>query len=135
MIVDYSSLKKALDLKRVGLGGHDWGSHAVQVLAGSSYQGKSISIQTDTETKHAFLFLSPLGPAKHTGFAWNSFAKIKHPSLHVTGSQDHYDENHDFKWRMLPYTESKSANCQLAVFSECDSTFGGLTTNQIQNEL
>jgi predicted dienelactone hydrolase len=81
-------LKNKLDPSRVGMAGHSFGAFTTLAVAGQVFigpGGKEISF-ADSRVKAAIAMSSPVVARKDT--LDQSFAKIKIPMLHMTGTED-----------------------------------------------
>jgi predicted dienelactone hydrolase len=83
-----SPLKNRLDLARIGMAGHSFGSFTTLAIAGQVFiglGGREISF-ADPRVKAAVAMSSPVPARKDT--LDRAFGKIKIPVLHMTGTED-----------------------------------------------
>lgn len=112
-------LKGRLDLARIGMAGHSYGSFTTLAIAGQRYKllGREITL-ADTRVKAAIPMSSPI-PATDREYA---FGKMRMPCLHMTGTLDEVpmltDETPEH--RKVPYQLGRGADRYLLVFTGGD---------------
>jgi predicted dienelactone hydrolase len=109
-------LKGKLDRTRIGMGGHSFGAHTSEVIAGATMsipsQPKPVSL-TDSRPK-AFLLMSPPGIAI-LGLKEDSWSKMSRPFLVMTGTRDLGMEAQPVEWREEVFKKAPPGNKYLAV--------------------
>jgi predicted dienelactone hydrolase len=111
-------LRGRLDLSRVGMSGHSYGSITTLALAGQSFMGGRMSF-ADQRIKAAIAY-SPSKPRR--GNAAEAFASIRVPTFHMTGTEDKnpFDPNEPATTRQEPYRAIATADKFLLVFEGGD---------------
>jgi len=118
-------LKGRLDASRIAVGGHSYGAHTTQLVAGvRPYPFKSFS---DKRIK-AFLLLSPQGAGGL--FRGDSWKDVKRPVLVLTGSEDKSPFEPDKKnatWRLGAYENLPPGDKYLVFIDGAHHGFGGIS--------
>lgn len=111
-------LRGRLDLTRVGMSGHSYGSITTLALAGQSFLGGRMSF-ADQRIKAAIAY-SPSKPRR--GNSAEAFASIRVPTFHMTGTEDKnpFDPNEPATTRQEPYRAIATADKFLIVFEGGD---------------
>lgn len=125
-----SPLKNRLDLARIGMAGHSFGSFTTLAIAGQVFitpGGREISF-ADPRVKAAVAMSSPVPARKDT--LDRAFGKIKIPVLHMTGTEDYspIGETHPEE-RRVPFDHIHGADQFLLTLNGGDHMiFAGRTT-------
>ncbi|MEM7601209.1 MAG: hypothetical protein AAF357_07295, partial [Verrucomicrobiota bacterium] len=123
---DISNLAGRVDYDRVGVGGHSFGAHTAQLIAGtktSSIGGGTQSHEDDRPL--AFVLISPQGRGPQLDEeAWSEFDR---PALVVTGTRDGGRGGQDYTWRLDPYDLSPPGEKYLLFIENAHHGFGGIT--------
>ncbi|MBN2200313.1 MAG: serine hydrolase [Candidatus Aminicenantes bacterium] len=120
-------LKNRLDALRAGVGGHSFGAHTAQLVAGATTAGpEGRESHTDPRPK-AFLLLSPqgIGPAS-AGLDEDSWKGIDRPYIVITGTRDIGRGGQDWQWRLDPFKHAGPGHRYLLVIDDAWHGFGGL---------
>jgi predicted dienelactone hydrolase len=121
------ALAGKLDRKTVGVGGHSFGAHTAQLVAGATTADFDGRMKSHADARPvAFLLLSPQGVGAHSaGLKENSWARVTRPFIVITGTKDFGRKGDDWKWRLHPYQHAPPANKFLLVIDEAWHGFGG----------
>ena len=116
-----SEFSGRLDLQRIGVAGHSFGAHTTLSVAGQIFnprlaRGTSFA---DPRVKAAIPMSAPVPPNRDT--LDESYAKIKIPCLHMTGTKDSSPIG-DTKpeERRLPFDHCKNSDQFLIIFQDGD---------------
>ncbi|OPZ90204.1 MAG: Alpha/beta hydrolase family protein [bacterium ADurb.Bin425] len=125
-------LKGRLDAGRVGIAGHSFGAHTVQVTAGMTIGGNR---QWQDPRPLAFLCISPQGTdlngADQVKVEKSAWQNIERPLMVITGTADSGRNGQPYTWRTEPYTLSKPPHKYLLVFQDAGHNMGGISGNSI----
>ena len=119
------ALKGRLDAERVAVGGHSFGAHTSQLLAGVKPQrGKKTYF--DARVK-AFALLSPQGEGGV--FGKGSWDGVKPPVIVITGSEDKSPLKNDKgpAWRLQVYENMPAGDKYLVYVDGMHHGFGGIS--------
>lgn len=94
-----------MDAEKIGVGGHSFGAHTTQLLAGAVHLHES---HADARIK-AFLLLSGQGSGR-AGLSENSWDKIASPMMVMSGSLDTGAGGEGPQWRMEPYRRAPAGD-------------------------
>ena len=121
------ALRDRLDRRRIGMGGHSYGAHTAQLLAGVKPRFGRHQL-ADPRIK-AFLWLSPQGEGGL--FDERSWEGVRAPVMLISGSKDQSPLNpkHDAEWRLgawhhLPASDSRRI---LVFVDSMHQGFGGIS--------
>ena len=126
----HRSLAEVIDESRIGVGGHEAGAHAAQIISGAAldpavmgpYQSKR------DDRPLAFVFLSPVGASADTAFTSSSFDSITRPALSITGTNV-TPTDVDWRWRLELFKQSPPKN-KFVLFIENAKLDFSVTTNK-----
>jgi len=121
------ALKERLDKERIGMGGHSYGAHTAQLLAGVRPLGGRHKL-ADPRIK-AFVWLSPQGEGGL--FEKRSWEGVKPPVMVISGSRDAspLDPTHTGEWRLGAWRNLPAADgTRILVFVDgMHHGFGGIS--------
>ncbi len=117
-----------MDSTRVGVGGHSYGAHTAQLLAGVTTQtlGQSQPVSHADPRPLAFVMLSAQG----TGEMLNdhSWDNLTRPALFATGSNDDSGRTGDpYTWRLEPFNYSPPGDKYLLFIEGAYHNYGGIS--------
>jgi dienelactone hydrolase len=118
-------LKGEMDKKTIGVGGHSFGAHTAQLVAGTTTVdfGGTRTSHADARPK-AFVLISPQG--KGPQLDDQSWSKLTRPFLLVTGSNDWGRDGDPVDWRLDPYRLAASKTKYLLYIEGAYHDFGGI---------
>jgi predicted dienelactone hydrolase len=114
-------LKYRLDLDRVGVAGHSFGGYTTLAVAGEVFFGLTGNEYSDADprVKAAIAMSAPAPLSKRDLDA--SFAKIKIPIFHMTGTRDDSPIGETkAEDRRIPFDHIKNAREYLVIFKDAD---------------
>lgn len=118
-------LQAPIDRNRIGVGGHSYGAHTSQLLAGAqTLPGPHGSDHSDPRPS-AFLLISPQG--RGSLLHQNSWKQIRRPMMVITGSQDKVRTGEDPETRLDPYDLSAPGQKHLLWIEGATHDFGGIS--------
>lgn len=122
-----AGLEGKLDKSRIGMGGHSFGAHTTQMIAGLSLKSPLAAkpIQLADPRPRAFLMISPQGTGRSTDK--DSWRDITRPAMVITGSKD--DSVRDGKgpeWRLEVYENMPPPDKYLVFIKDAYHGFGGI---------
>jgi predicted dienelactone hydrolase/CubicO group peptidase (beta-lactamase class C family) len=122
------ALAGKLDRTRVGAGGHSYGAHTAQLLAGATTRDAGGRRESHADARpRAFLLLSPQGVGEHAaGLDESSWKDVTRPLLLVTGTKDYGRKGDDWRWRLDPYRYAPPPDKFLLVIEDAWHGFGGI---------
>jgi CubicO group peptidase (beta-lactamase class C family) len=118
-------LKGKMDKRTVGVGGHSFGAHTAQLVAGTTTvaPGGVRTSHADARPK-AFVLISPQGKGPQLDEkSWNALTR---PFLSVTGSQDWGRKGDPADWRLDPFRLASSRSKFLLYIEGAQHDFGGI---------
>ena len=118
-------LKGKLDKKTVGVGGHSFGAHTAQLLAGTTTVdlGGGRTSHADPRPK-AFVLVSPQGKGQQLdGKSWE---EVTRPFISITGSNDWGRNADPVDWRLDPFHLASSTDKYLLYIEGAHHDFGGI---------
>lgn len=116
------ALRGKIDRDRIGVGGHSFGAHTGQLIAGARTRlGQSFK---DPRVK-AVLLISPQG--RGNSFGDNAWKEVTGPLLVITGSRDQSITRTTPKERKEPFTLSPPGDKYLLWIEDGHHGFGGIT--------
>jgi predicted dienelactone hydrolase len=115
------ALSKRLDRSRVGIGGHSYGAHTSQLMAGAKTIVGGPFVE---ERSRAFLLISPQGPGSL--LTKQSWKDIRSPVMVVTGSKDVVRTGDDPETRKAPFEFSAPGDKFLVWIDGANHMFGGI---------
>lgn len=125
---EVEGLAGRIDRGTIGMGGHSFGAHTSQVLAGATLKPllRRRPLTLADPRPRAFLLISPQG----TGATLNreSWREMTRPALVITGSRD--ESQHSGKphtWRLEPFRYSPPDDKYLLFIDGAYHGFGGIT--------
>ena len=114
----------SIDRNRIGVGGHSYGAHTSQLLAGAkTRKNRHGSDHSDPRPK-AFLLISPQGQGGL--LTANSWAAVKRPLMVITGSEDKVRTGDEPKTRLDPYRLSPPGHKHALWIEGAAHNFGGI---------
>lgn len=125
------ALAKVMDPETIAVGGHSFGAHTAQLVAGMTvrrpfnYSNDKRRSMTDMRPK-AFVIISPQG----TGHIIDekSYETLKRPALFVTGSNDKSPVNDKtYDWRLEAYRFAAPGDKYLLFIDGAHHNFGGIS--------
>ncbi len=118
-------LQVPIDKSRIGVGGHSYGAHTAQLLAGArTLPGAHGSDHSDPRPK-AFLLVSPQGRGSMLhGDSWKG---ITRPMMVITGSEDRVRTGEEPETRLDPYDLSAPGSKHLLWIEGATHNFGGIS--------
>ncbi|HCS22480.1 MAG TPA: dienelactone hydrolase family protein [Alphaproteobacteria bacterium] len=123
-------LKGRVDGSKIGIGGHSFGAHTAQLLAGMQVKrllGGGERYDFHEKRAQAFVIVSPQGTSKQVDAA--ALAKIDAPFLMITGTNDSAANNDkDYKWRMEAWNGAPAGpDRYLLLMDGAYHGFGGIS--------
>ena len=120
-------LAAAMDTARIGIAGHSYGAHTVQLLAGATAKAPWSRRQNFQEKRaQAFVMISPQGGGGV--FDAESFRTLKGPALFITGTKDETGRKpHPYTWRLDPFEQSPAGDKTLMLIDGAYHNFGGIS--------
>jgi dienelactone hydrolase len=118
-------LKGKMDKKTIGVGGHSFGAHTAQLVAGTTTVdfGGARTSHSDARPK-AFVLISPQGKGPQLDDqSWNTLTR---PFLSITGSNDWGREGDPVDWRLDPFRLASSKTKHLLYIEGAYHDFGGM---------
>ncbi len=121
-----AGLEGTLDASRIGVGGHSFGAHTAQLLAGATTtEGRGPRESHADARPKAFLLISPQGRGDLLDAS--SWQDVRRPLLVITGTNDTGRGGQPFVWRMDPFSLSPPGDKLLALVVGAWHGFGGIT--------
>jgi len=121
-------LKGKLNRKAIGVGGHSFGAHTAQLLAGATTISNGERQRHEDKRPAAFLLISPQGITQQMGgFDARSWETLTRPFLLITGTNDRGLTGERWEWRLDPYKYARSKEKYLLVIEGAWHGFGGIT--------
>jgi predicted dienelactone hydrolase len=122
-------LRGKLDREAIGVGGHSFGAHTAQLLAGASAVNALTGRRSDWSDPRpkAFVLISPQGIDPNSALGERSWTGMTRPFLLVTGTQDGGRGGQPYTWRLDPFRLSPPGDKYLLVIQDADHGFGGIT--------
>jgi len=120
-------LKGKIDLKRIAVGGHSFGAHTSQLVAGTELTG-FLARNRDFEDKRpiAFIWISPQGTG--TMLRSTAWQNIKRPVLMITGDNDASPiDGKPASWRMEVWEGLPKGDKYLLWVNGAHHGFGGIS--------
>jgi len=137
-----TQFRGTLDVNRIGVGGHSFGSHTAMLIGGAQLargnfancsSGNNDAMRSpfmDARAK-AFLLLSPQGSgraltesADFDQSAWDNFER---PMMIITGTEDTGRRRQDYRWRSEAFRLGAAGDKYLLVIDRGYHGFGGIT--------
>ncbi|MFW5867563.1 MAG: serine hydrolase, partial [Armatimonadota bacterium] len=120
-------LKGKLDETRIGVGGHSFGAHTAQLLAGATTTAPGERQSHADPRPLAFVLLSPQGIGEGSaGLVASSWDDVTRPFLVITGTNDSGRTGVAWEWRLDPHTYAASTEKHLLVIEGAHHGFGGV---------
>ncbi|MBM4089764.1 MAG: hypothetical protein FJ276_10100 [Planctomycetes bacterium] len=122
------ALKGKLDRTVIGVGGHSFGAHTAQLVAGATTVdfGGARTSHADPRPL-AFLLLSPQGIGSHAaGLDAQSWDGVTRPFIVITGTNDIGRKDDDWQWRLDPWKYAPRKDKFLLVIEGAWHGFGGV---------
>ncbi len=122
-----------IERNSIGVGGHSFGAHTAQVLAGTIIGG---SCDLEDQRPRAFVLLSPQGMEE--GFDGrsptdeNSWGRLIRPTMSITGTRDLGRHGEEHSWRFHPFTYSPPGDKYLVVVRDGHHGLGGIAGRHFQ---
>ncbi|GIV09725.1 MAG: hypothetical protein KatS3mg019_1816 [Fimbriimonadales bacterium] len=121
-------LKGKLNRKAIGVGGHSFGAHTTQLLAGATTINNGERKSHGDKRPTAFLLISPQGIGRQMGgLDAQSWETLTRPFLLITGTNDRGLTGESWEWRLDPYKYARSKEKYLLVIEGAWHGFGGIT--------
>lgn len=121
-----AGLKGNMDKQTIGVGGHSFGAHTAQLVAGTTtkdFGGKHTS-HADPRPK-AFVLISPQG--KGPQLDEESWKPVTRPAIIITGSNDLGRNGQPVEWRLDPFKYAPPKDKYLLSIQGAYHGFGGIT--------
>ena len=117
-----------MDHKTIGVGGHSFGAHTAQLLAGAQVTGRNGWNESHADPRpRAFLLLSPQGKGRAgEGLTARSWEEMRRPFMVITGTRDYGRNGEDWEWRTEPFLHAPEGPKYLAVVDGGWHGFGGV---------
>jgi predicted dienelactone hydrolase len=115
-----------MDKQTIGVGGHSFGAHTAQLVAGTTTMSLSgvRSSHTDQRPK-AFVLISPQGKGPMLDEeSWKTMAR---PAIVITGSNDWGRNGQAVEWRLHPFKYAPPQDKYLLFIEGAHHGFGGIT--------
>lgn len=126
--VKVPELKNKLNRKVIGVGGHSFGAHTSQLLAGATSVNDGARKSHTDERPRAFLLISPQGIGRQMGgLDARSWETLTRPFLLITGTNDRGLTGENWEWRLDPYKYARSREKYLLVIKGAWHGFGGIS--------
>lgn len=122
---EVDALKGKMDQRTIGVGGHSFGAHTAQLVAGTTTVdlGGTRTRHADPRPK-AFVMISPQGRGPQLDdTSWNELTR---PFLSITGSRDWGRNREDVDWRLDPFRLAESRDKYLLYVDGAHHDFGGI---------
>lgn len=121
-------LKGKMDKSTIGVGGHSFGAHTAQLVAGTTTvePGRTRTSHADPRPK-AFVLISPQGRGMLLDN--HSWDQLTRPVLTVTGSKDWGRNGDPPDWRLDPYRLAASKQNYLLYIEGAQHGFGGIASH------
>jgi predicted dienelactone hydrolase len=118
-------LEGTMDPKAIGVGGHSFGAHTAQLVAGTATVGLKGERTSHADSRpKAFVLISPQG--KGTLLDDQSWQAVTRPFLSITGSKDWGRKGDPVDWRLAPYRLATSRDKYLLFIEGGHHGFGGI---------
>lgn len=115
-------LSRVGDWSRVGMGGHSFGAHTTQLVAGARPRlGGDLS----DPRPRAFVAISPQGESPL--FPKGSWDGMTRPMLFVSGDNDESPQGQPASWRLDPFQQCPSGQKYLLWVKNAYHNFGGIS--------
>jgi dienelactone hydrolase len=120
-----AGLKGKMDKTSIGVGGHSFGAHTAQLVAGATTLGLGGARSRHADPRpQAFVLISPQGRGPQLDDkSWNDLTR---PFLSVTGSNDWGRNADPVDWRLDPYRFAASPAKYLLYIDGAHHDFGGI---------
>jgi predicted dienelactone hydrolase len=120
------SLEGKMDKKTIGVGGHSFGAHTAQLVAGTTTKSLAgvRSGHADPRPK-AFVLISPQG--KGPMLDEESWKTMTRPAVVITGSNDLGRNGQAVEWRLHPFEYAPPQDKYLLFIEGAHHGFGGIT--------
>ena len=122
------ALDGMLDHRAIGIGGHSFGAHTAQMLAGAvTVQPGGRRVSLEDPRPRAFLMLSPQGTSSGSvGLQKDSWDAVTRPFMVITGTMDFGRHGEPWQWRVEPFEHAPAAQKWLLVIEGAYHGFGGV---------
>lgn len=124
-------LNEYMSLEKLGTGGHSFGAHTTQLIAGTQPRDRFKQTMRDFSDPRpqAFLALSPQGVGK--ALVEESFQGLTRPTMIVTGDNDtSFDGDEQGEWRKQVYDLSPDGERYLLWVNDAYHGLGGVSGAQ-----
>ncbi|HUT93043.1 MAG TPA: alpha/beta fold hydrolase [Thermoguttaceae bacterium] len=114
-----------MDKKTIGVGGHSFGAHTAQLVAGTTTVGFGGARASHIDARpKAFVLISPQGKGPQLDDkSWNELTR---PFLSVTGSNDWGRNGDPVDWRLDPFRLASSKEKYLLYVEDAHHDVGGI---------
>ncbi|MCX7992856.1 MAG: hypothetical protein N2651_04210 [Fimbriimonadales bacterium] len=120
-------LKGRLNRKSIGVGGHSFGAHTSQLLAGATSVSNGMRKSHADKRPVAFLLVSPQGIGRQMGgLDAQSWQTLTRPFMVITGTNDRGLMGEKWEWRLDPWKYARSKEKYLLVIEGAWHGFGGI---------
>jgi len=124
------AIKGRVDAGKIGIGGHSFGAHTAQLLAGMQvkrFMGGGERYDFLEKRAQAFVIVSPQGTSNQIDAA--ALAKMDAPFLMITGTNDNAANNgKDYIWRLEAWNHAPAGpNRYLLLMQGAHHGFGGIS--------
>jgi len=123
---DIPGLGLQMNHRVIGIGGHSFGAHTAQLVAGTTTAFNEQRETQQDRRPQAFLLISPQGTGPGGGLDHLSWQEVTRPFLVITGTNDFGRKGNDWSWRTEPYRYAPSAEKYLVVIEDAYHGFGGV---------
>lgn len=115
-----------VDHAKVGVGGHSFGAHTAQLIAGTTTVEVDGTRQSHADPRPlAFVLISPQGRGAQLDD--ESWAHLTRPALSITGSLDPGRNGEPIAWRLDPFHFAPPQDKFLLFIEGAQHGFGGIT--------
>ena len=124
-----AALQGRMDTSSIGVGGHSFGAHTAQLIAGAEVRkSNAAAYESYTDPRpNAFVLLSPQGTGnRESMFDTGSWQNMKRPVLTVTGSSDPGRTGKGWRWRLEPFLFAPPQDKYLLFIQGAYHGFGGI---------
>ncbi len=122
------ALKGKMNRQAIGVGGHSFGAHTAQLVAGATTVGPDGQRRSHADGRpRAFVLLSPQGIGPQSGgLDEKSWGGVTRPFIVITGTKDIGRTGDDWRWRLDPWKYAPRKDKFLLVIEGAWHGFGGI---------
>lgn len=119
-------LEGRMDRKTIGVGGHSFGAHTSQLVAGTTTKSfAGVRSSHADERPKAFVLISPQG--KGPMLDEQSWKTLTRPAIVITGSHDRGRNGQSVEWRLHPFKYAPPQDKYLLFIDGAHHGFGGIS--------